>query len=240
LNDKDQRGEPKMPFKVDLLVIAPHADDSEFGMAGTIAKWTQEGKKVAYVICTNGDKGTSDYNMDPQRLIKMREKEQREAARILGVTEIAFLGYPDQGLEDNTEFRKEIVRQIRLFQPNTVATADPYRRYLQHRDHRVCGQVVLDAVYPFARDHLSFPDLLAQGYTPHKVKEVLTWGSEEPNYWIDITETFETKVKALLCHKSQVEGKVELIKWIKERAVQAAQGRGYQLAEAFHRMEILL
>jgi LmbE family N-acetylglucosaminyl deacetylase len=227
--------------KVDLLVISPHADDSEFGIAGTVAQYARAGKKVAYVICTNGDKGTSDAKMDPIELIKIREKEQREAAQVLGVVDVAFLGYPDQGLEDTADFRKEIVRQIRIYQPHSVATTDPYRKYMQHRDHRVCGQVVLDAVYPFARDHLSFPDLFEKGYQPHKVKEVLTWGTDDPNYWTDISETFDTKIEALHKHVSQVGSRdgLQLYRWLKDRAEQNGKVKGFALAEEFHRLEIL-
>ena len=229
-----------MPAKVDLLVVGPHADDPEFGIAGTVAKLTREGKKVAYVICTNGDKGTSDTSLDPRELVKIREQEQREAAKILGVTEVEFLGFPDQGLEDNDQFRKEIVRHIRVFRPDIVASPDPYRKYLWHRDHRIAGQVVLDAVYPFARDHLAYPDLLSQGYLPHKVKEVLTWGTDDPNYWVDISDTFAVKIEALRSHKSQI-GKrdfPEVYKWLRERAEHAAEGKGFELAEEFHRTEI--
>lgn len=228
----------QMIQKVDLLVISPHADDSEFGIAGTVAKWTAEGKKVAYVICTKGDKGTSDLSMDPQTLVKIREEEQWAAARVLGVVDVTFLRYPDQGLEDTADFRKDIVRQIRVFQPDIVATTDPYRKYIQHRDHRITGQVTLDAVYPFARDHLAFPDLFEKGYKPHKVKEVWTWGTDDPNYWTDITSTFDLKMEALRCHKSQVGERAELKDWLKERAVNAAKGKGFDLAEEFHRVEI--
>jgi LmbE family N-acetylglucosaminyl deacetylase len=228
----------KLPSKVDLLVISPHADDSEFGIAGTVAKMTATGNKVAYVICTNGDKGTSDTKMDAGHLIKIREKEQRAAAKVLGVTEVAFLGFSDQSLEDNDELRKEIVRQIRIYRPSIVATTDPYRRYIQHRDHRICGQVVLDAVYPYARDYLAFPDLFEQGYKPHKVSQVLTWGTEDPNHWTDITDTFETKIKALRCHKSQVGERAELDKWLREREASIGKKQGYDLAEEFHRTEI--
>jgi LmbE family N-acetylglucosaminyl deacetylase len=232
---------PKIELKkVDVLVIGPHADDPEFGIAGTVAKWTRQGKKVAYVICTNGDKGTSDLKMDPKELIKLREEEQRNAAGVLGVSEVVFLGYPDQSLEDTSEFRKEIVRQIRIFRPDIVGTTDPYRKYLWHRDHRICGQVVLDAVYPFARDFLAYPDLFAEGYKPHKVKEVWTWGTDDPNYWTDITETFDTKVEALRCHKSQVGGRDSdgFSEWIKQRATSVAKGRGFKYGEEFHRTEV--
>jgi LmbE family N-acetylglucosaminyl deacetylase len=226
--------------EIDLLVIAAHTDDAEFGIAGTVAKWTHEGKKVVYVVCTDGDKGTSDPNMSPRELAEIRQKEQQEAAEVLGVREVVFLGYPDQGLEDTAEFRKELVRQIRIFRPQTVAAPDPYRKYLWHRDHRIAGQVALDAVYPYARDHLAYPDLLAQGYQPHKVKEVLTWASEDPNYWVDISDYFETKISALKRHRSQVGGDdiAETVSWLKQWAEEAAKGRGFALAEEFHRVEI--
>jgi LmbE family N-acetylglucosaminyl deacetylase len=231
-----------MSIKADLLVIASHPDDSEFGIAGTVANLTHQGKNVVYVICTSGDKGSSDPKIKPQDLARIREEEERAAAGVLGVKEVVFLGYPDQGLEDTAEFRKEIVRQIRIYQPHTVATSDPYRKYIWHRDHRITGQVVLDAVYPFARDHLAYPDLYAQGYRPHKVKEVLCWGTEEPNYWLDITDTFETKMDALKCHQSQFTNKdiAQIYKDLKARAQEMAQGQNFKLAEAFHRTEIMM
>jgi LmbE family N-acetylglucosaminyl deacetylase len=229
-----------MAEKMDAMVFGPHADDPEFGIAGTVARWTREGKKVAYIICTNGDKGTHDFNIEPRELVKIREQEQREAASVLGVKDVVFLGYPDQSLEDSSEFRKEVVRQIRIFQPDIVATTDPYRKYIWHRDHRITGQVVLDAVYPFARDFLAYPDLFRQGYQPHKVKEVLTWGTDDPNYWSDISATFDLKVAALRCHKSQIGERdfPDVYEWIKQRATESARGQTFTLAEAFHRTEI--
>ena len=78
-----------------MMVISPHPDDSEFGVSGTVAKLTREGKKVVYVICTNGDKGTSDINMKPEKLAEIREGEQQAAAKVLGVSDVVFLRYPD-------------------------------------------------------------------------------------------------------------------------------------------------
>ena len=190
--------------QIDVMVISPHADDAEFGAAGSVALWTKNGKKVVYVICTNGDKGTTDRNVDPEQLARQRKSEQKKAADLLGVADVIFLEFPDQALEDNDEFRKQIVRVIRQFKPNTVVTTDPYRKYIWHRDHRITGQVVLDAVYPYARDHLSYPDLLEEGLEPHKVQELLFWASEDINYRVDITDTFEQKISALYCHESQI------------------------------------
>ncbi|RJP16728.1 MAG: PIG-L family deacetylase [Candidatus Abyssobacteria bacterium SURF_5] len=223
------------------MIVSPHPDDAEFGAGGTVARWTRESNKVVYVICTDGSKGTSDRNMKPEVLSEIREAEQREAARMLGVSDIVFLRYPDQGLEDTSDFRKDIVREIRKYRPKVVVTADPYRKYLWHRDHRITGQVLLDAVFPFARDHLAYPDLLEQGLEPHKVEEMLFWGADEINYRSDISGTFDLKMAALQCHKSQV-GQYEpeaLTEWVRQRAIKMAEGESFELAEAFHRVEIL-
>ena len=223
-----------------VMVVTPHPDDAEFGVAGTVVRWTREGKDVFYVVCTNGDKGTSDINTKPERLAKIREKEQLAAAKLLGVREVIFLRYPDQTLEDTPEFRKEIVRLIRMYRPETVVTADLYRRYLWHRDHRITSQVTLDAIFPYARDIYSYPDLLEEGLQPHKVKEVFLWGAEEPNYYSDITDTFDIKFTALRCHQSQIRKRLvgEMEERMRQRHKTIAEGEDFELAEAFYRVEI--
>jgi LmbE family N-acetylglucosaminyl deacetylase len=222
-------------------VVTPHPDDAEFGVAGTVAKWTREGKQVVYVVCTNGNKGTSDPDVKPDELAKIRQNEQRAAAEILGVREVVFLENQDQGLEDTPEFRKQIVRMIRRYRPETVVTADPYRRYIWHRDHRIAGQVTIDAVFPYARDHLAYPDLLEEGLQPHKVREMLFWASENINFRSDVTATFDLKLAALQCHKSQVNSMrfSDLEDWLRKRCKDLAEGEDFELAEAFHREEII-
>lgn len=224
----------------DVMAISAHPDDTEFGVAGTMARWVKEGKQVIYVICTSGDKGTSDPDLHPEQLIEIREKEQNAAAKVLGVKEVIFLRHPDQGLEETPEFRKEIVKLIRMYQPAIIATSDPYRRYINHRDHRIVGQVVLDAVYPNARDYLAYPDLIEEGLMPHKVKEMLFWGSEDINYRIDITDTFDLKIKALRCHESQMQGmpRSDMEEWLRKRSKTMADGEDFELAEGFHRAMI--
>jgi len=228
--------------KADMLVITPHPDDAEFGASGTVAKLTQQGQSVVYIVVTNGDKGTDDISVLPQNLAKIREKEQLAAAEILGVEEVIFLRHPDQTLEDTPEFRKEIVRHIRTLRPEVVITADPYRRYVWHRDHRIVGRVVLDAVFPYARDVWAYPDLIKEDIQPHKVREVWLWAPEDQdiNFRSDITETFNLKVKALSCHKSQIKEpfKSEMEKWLCRRAEDMAEGEKFKLAEGFHRVEI--
>ena len=187
-----------------VLVVTPHPDDAEGGAGGTMARWAAEGRKVVLVVCTNGDKGTSDRSFTPAKLAETREKEQRAAAKVLGLSDVVFLRIPDQGLEDNDLLREAIVRQIRVHRPETVITIDPNRMYIRHRDHHMAGRVTLDAVFPYARDHLAYPEHLAEGLEPHKVKQVYLWGTEEPDAFVDISDTFQTKRDALFCHASQV------------------------------------
>lgn len=241
-------GFPQPPARpVHALVVSPHPDDAEFGAAGTVARWAKEGYDSVYAICTDGDKGTADINIRPEDLARTREREQVKAASLLGVKAVVFLGYPDQELEDTPEFRKALVRLIRIYRPRIVVTADPYRRYVWHRDHRITGMVVLDAVFPYARDHLAFPDLFQQGLEPHRVKELLFWASEDPDYCSDVSDTFSLKLAALHCHESQIANADASLKqagagieeWLVERHRQVGEGAGFQLGEAFHRAEIL-
>jgi LmbE family N-acetylglucosaminyl deacetylase len=222
-----------------VLVITAHPDDAEIGAGGTVAKWVGEGREVIYAVCTNGDKGSSDPDMTSERLAQIRRQEQIEAAKTLGVKEVVFLGHPDGSLEDTPEFRGELVRLLRKYRPHTVMTTDPYRKYIWHRDHRITGRVALDAIFPYARDRLSYPELLEEGLMPHKVREVYLWAAEEPNIYVDITGTLATKLAALRCHISQVGSDPEdLEQRMRSRASVLGESQGI-LAEAFHRIEIL-
>jgi len=230
-----------MTTQAQVMVVSPHPDDAEFGVAGTVAHWVGEGRRVVYVVCTNGDKGTHDIKLKSEELAQIREQEQLTAAKLLGVADVVFLRYPDQALEDTPEFRKNVVRLIRTYRPETVVTADPYQRYFWwHRDHRITGRVTLDAIFPYARDLLAYPDLLQDGLQPHKVSEVLLWSSEDPNYRSDVTDTFDTKIAALRCHKSQIgdnlpsEWEERLRQWHR----MMAEGEDFELAEAFHRVDM--
>ncbi len=222
-----------------VLVVSPHPDDAEGGAGGSIARWVQQGRKVMLIVCTNGDKGTSDRNVKPEDLVQTREQEQRQAAATLGIAELVFLRYPDQSLEDCTEFREQLVRQIRIHRPGTVVTVDPYRRYIRHRDHYMCGRVTLDAIFPYARDHLAYPEHLEDGLEPHIVREVYLWGSEEPDAFLDITETFTLKMDALYCHASQMKHP-RAEREARVLPTYQAMGRkiGVSLAESFKRIEI--
>lgn len=187
-----------------IMAVMAHPDDPDFSCGGTFAKWAAEGKEIIYVLFTRGDKGTSDPDMTPERLAAIREEEQRAAAKVLGVKDVIFLGHPDGEVEDTREGRGQVVKLIREFRPDILVTMDPFRRYVQHRDHRNAAIMAMDAVYPYARDRLSYPEHEQMGLAPHKVGEIFIAGPEEPEFFIDIRDTFEKKVDALMCHRSQV------------------------------------
>ena len=231
------------------LVITPHPDDAEAWAGGAIARWARAGAEVHCVLCTDGSKGSADPETDPVALAAARGREQLAAAEILGISNVVMLGHADGELEDTADFRKELVRQIRMVKPDVVLTSEPYRRNMQwHRDHRIAGQVALDAVFPYARDHLHFGDLFAnEGIEPHKTAAIMFWGSENPNAFVDIAEDFETKLDALMAHATQSRGRTraDMQAFIRSRAEAAAQAAGIHpvepvagltLAEAFRRV----
>jgi len=224
-----------------VLVVTAHPDDSEFGAGGTVAKLAKEGKQVSYCILTNGNKGSSDRAMTPERLVAIRQEEQRNAARVLGVEAVDFLGFPDCELEDTRESRMAVTAAIRRHRPDLLIIQNPNRSKLlgaSHRDHRVAAGIALDCVYPLARDHMAFPELLAQGLEPHKVKEVYSMWWENPEVVVDISETIDLKLKALACHVSQIKDMAGLEKRIRERGAELGKAKGYAYAETFDHIVI--
>jgi len=220
------------------LVVVSHPDDAEFGAAPTIAQLTAAGVQVDYVVTTDGSKGTEDPNVTPEQLSATRVAEQRAAADILGVGEIVHLGYPDGYLTPSLDLRRDIVRQIRRFRPDLVLTQNPQRRldhnpFIGHPDHLATGEATLAAVYPAARDHLNFPELWRdEKLEPWKVRQVLLSGVEEPNLWLDIADTFEIGVRAILAHDSQVDSD-SVDERMRERARLVGEPQGIGLAQAF-------
>ena len=224
---------PETPGRV--LLVTPHPDDAEGGCGGTVARWIGEGAEVAYILCTNGDKGTGDLEMPPERLAAIREVEQAEAARVLGVKEVVFLRYPDGGLEDTRQFRGQVVEEIRRFRPDVVMCIDPARRVSHtHRDHRVSGQVTVDAVCTYAWRRLYFPEHITEGgLQPHVVGDIYLWGSEEPDTFVEIGDTLEQKMSTLLKHASQITDPERAREWIPNHAKTMGERAGLSYAEGF-------
>lgn len=191
------------------LCIGAHPDDIDFMAGGTVAKWAQAGTEVYYVILTDGSSGSDDRTMTPDNLIQMRQQEQCKAGELLGIKDVFFLSNPDGQLQNTLDLRRDIVRHIRKIRPDAVITLDPTVVYIaemgliNHPDHRACGQAALDAVYPLARDHMAFPELLAEGLEPHNTPTVLLANWATQNYGVDITNVFDRKVECLRAHPSQ-------------------------------------
>ncbi len=193
-----------------ILVIVAHPDDAEFMCAASVARWTSEGKEVVYALVTSGDKGTPDPAIMPSKLAKLREKEQREVCRILGVNTVEFLRYEDGMVQNTLELRKDIVRLIRRHKPSAVITQNPMvrwsGRYINHPDHRNTGDATLDAVFPSARDVHMFPELaLNEGLEAHIVEHVYLGAHDDvADVYFDVSATAETKIRALKAHASQM------------------------------------
>jgi LmbE family N-acetylglucosaminyl deacetylase len=193
-----------------VLAVAAHPDDLEYGIAGSIASWVSEGAEAYYLILTNGNKGSDDRSLSCDQLRDIRRAEQEAAGKVLGLKQVFFADYDDGLLTVSPEVKRDIVRVIRRVKPEVVVTMDPtvvYTEagYINHTDHRAAGQSTIDAVFPLARDHLSFPDLLKdEGLEPYKVKTLLLTNFDKQNFYVDISESLDTKLKALAEHKSQI------------------------------------
>lgn len=218
------------------LLFVAHPDDAELGSGGSIAQWIQEGHRVDYVICTSGDKGTKDYDVSPHKLADLREREQEEAAKVLGVNRVVFLRHKDGELEATMAFRNELATLIRSIQPHVIVTHDPWRHYFVHPDHRAVGTSVMDAVVS-ARDHLFLPYLMAVGMDPHAPLEMLLTFPQEPDHFVDITDTIDLKIEAIARHKSQVESSPEWSQRVREWAETNGSKNGCKYAEIFKRVK---
>jgi LmbE family N-acetylglucosaminyl deacetylase len=192
------------------MVIMAHPDDPEFFCGGTIALLGQQGVDVSYLLLTRGEKGSDDLVLDDQALIETRRQEQRAAARRLGVRDIRFLDYRDGELENTAEVRRDVVQVIRRQRPELVITNDPAivffvpSGYVNHADHRAAGYIAIDAVFPAAGNARFFPELLAEGLEPHKVREIWLARSNQSDMEVDISTVYDLRLEALLEHKSQI------------------------------------
>ena len=219
-----------------IMAIAAHPDDIESWCAGTLAGAIDTGATVQLLLVTSGDKGSNQANASPAAIAAEREREAREAARRLGIAKVVFLRYPDGEVEDSRALRGELVAWIRRWRPAVLFTHDPERPdppYLSHRDHRVTGRVALDAVYPFARDPLSFPEHGRIGLQAHAVREVWLFASTVASAYVDISPGFERKLAARLAHASQTSDPAALKRNWRMRAVRIGEPVGLALAESF-------
>jgi len=226
-----------------VLGIAAHPDDLDVGAGGTIARFAAEGAEIHYLILTDGGKGSDDPSMTSSRLTEIRHAEQQAALKVVGGTSVTFLDYPDGELEITMALKRQIVESVRTIKPDVVITMDPTVVYsaqhgiINHPDHRAAGQATLDAVFPLARDWMTFPELFEASILPHKTETVLMINFDDSNFAVDITDTFDAKVKALRAQPSQF-GELQDTSWLEAMATTQGNRAGYQLAEGFIRIDI--
>jgi LmbE family N-acetylglucosaminyl deacetylase len=190
-----------------VLVVVAHPDDVDFGVAGTVATWTDAGIDVTYCLCTDGQAGGFDLTIPRFEIAQIRRKEQTNAASVVGVTDVRFLGGMDGDLQVTRELVHDITAVIRDVRPQRVIMPSPERDWSRigrsHPDHLAAGEAAIRAVYPAARNPFAFPDLLEQGLEPWTVKQTWVTAHREVNHYIDVTDTFDRKLAAILAHVSQ-------------------------------------
>ena len=230
-----------------VLAVGAHPDDIEFTASGTIAKLVEEGWDAYYLISTDGCRGSRDDNTTHEELAKTRRNEQEAAGKILGLADIFYLDHQDTQLMCNPLLKEQIVCVIRTVKPTVVITMDPTFYYsitspwkkaafINHTDHRAAGLATMDAVFPLSKDRLSFPEHEQQGLSPHKVDELWFTSFERKDYLVDITNTFEKKIKALAAHKSQFDDFPKVKQEVANHAIHFAKEEGFQFAESFIRL----
>lgn len=224
------------------LFIYAHPDDVDFSAAATAAKWAQADCEVIYLILTDGSAGSHEARMTKESLSRIRRTEQQAAADVTGVTECIFMNYPDGLLESTLALRKEVVRVIRQHKPQAVVCGDPRRyfsgdTYINHPDHRAAARLAVEAVFPAAEMNLLYPDLAAEGLEGHKVNIVYVSTRDDPNCYIDVTDTAELKIEALRQHKSQM-GDWDPGPRTRARLAELGEQAGCTYAEAFRRMTL--
>jgi len=217
------------------LVIFAHPDDAEYMCGGTVALWASEGTEVHYCVCTDGSAGSNEPGVTREEIMVVREREQRAAADVLGVRSVTFLGFPDGELEVNGVTRRAVTRLVRQIRPEVIVAPDPSRLwsgtgYINHWDHKQAGTLALCAVMPDSPTRLQFPELLQEGLEPFEVPN-LWLSAEQPDTYVDITETIDVKLAALAEHASQhAEASAP---WVRDRARQLGEEGGVEYAEAF-------
>jgi len=227
------------PEKQKILVVLAHPDDPEFFCGATLAGWARQGHEIVYCLLTCGDKGRNDNNrhLPAEALCAIRHAEQNAAAQALGVAAVTFLNYEDGSLVPDLGLRRDICREIRRHRPDILVTCDPQNLFasygLNHPDHRAAGQAALDAVFPAAGNELFFPELLAEGFAPHTPKEIWASLTSQPNVTMDVSADWETKIRALKEHKSQIGDPAQLEERLRSRRAENSSPEAPRYEEKF-------
>lgn len=222
------------------LAVYAHPDDADVACGGTLARWAKAGTAVHLVVCTDGGKGTTDASVDAAALAARRATELEASSALIGMSSVTNLGHPDGELVDTEEFRRTLVEWVRRLRPEVVCGHDPSalffgQHYFNHRDHRIAGAALLDAVVPAAALPLYFPD----AGPAHQVATVLLSGTLNPDEWVDVSDTIDCKAAAVECHRTQF---ADPDGWageaVRRRAEEEGRRAGVPYAEGFRRLTL--
>lgn len=195
-----------------MLAVVAHPDDLEYGAASAVARWTRDGKWVGYVVVTDGEAGID--RLPPAEAGPIRVAEQKRSARIVGVDDVRFLGYPDGVVEMGPTLRRDLAREIRRARPDVLLIATfaltygmaADQRIVNQADHRAVGIATLDAARDAANRWI-FPELLDEGHEPWRdVRHVYVMGSNEPTHAVDVSDTLAVGTESLRAHETYLEG----------------------------------
>ena len=190
------------------VAVAAHPDDLEYGMASAIARWTEQGKEITYLLLTRGEAGID--GMHPRDAGPLREAEEVAGAAKVGVSTVEFLDYTDGVIEYGMDLRRDITRAFRKYRPEIVISGNHRLLFpsgnLNMADHRWAGLAVLDAARD-AGNRWIFPEPLEEGHEPWDgVRSVLTGGSSSPTHGVDVGATLDRGIASLKEHKAYIEG----------------------------------
>jgi LmbE family N-acetylglucosaminyl deacetylase len=222
------------------LAVYAHPDDPEISCGATLARWAAGGSEVHVLVLTRGEKGSHDPAVDVEELAGRRREEMEAAGKVLGLAGRQQLAIDDGELANSREVREQIVAAVRRTRPDVVVCPDPTAvifgdTYFNHADHRVAGWVTLEAVSPAAGNPHYFPS----AGPAHPVGVVLLSGTLEPNVWVDVTASLDTKVDALLCHATQLDGSEDLFRDVlRNRGEAEGRAAGVRYAESFRRLTL--
>ena len=217
-----------------VLCIQPHYDDNDIAAAGIIKQLAENGAEIHYLTVTDDLMGVVDNSLSDTEAAATLKRDQFAAAEIIGVKEQYWLGYPDAGEYNYFDVRRDLLKYLRLVQPDFVFTADPWLTYEGHRDHIQTGLAATEAVmFAGLTKIASSGSEIDAAYPGHEIRGVVYYYTREPNYIADLTTTWESKIAAVRCYEAQFEpdDMEQLVMALEMKARQVAQGQDFALGE---------
>lgn len=226
-----------------VLCVAAHPEDIEIHAGGTISRLVATGIQVSYILCTSGNRGTSEKKVTMKEIGALREAEQRRSADILGVTDITFLRHDDGDLQYvGRMLRAEIVQLIRQKRPRTIITHDPFPgngsqdSCAIYPDHLTVGKITFEAAFVAAPSPLFHPGQLVEGVQPHKPDSLYFIMSQRPDTFVEIGKNWETKMTAVHAYESQGRHLSDVEPFFRRIAEQLGSKAGLSMVEGFRRL----